>query len=335
LREDSVKRIGSDRRMESTAFFEKKLSLTPSDFNRVKTDQSIEELLTQKAKDGIENKCSEQGFVLPGSLRLLSRSMGYFESARFTGDAVYYVKLEGRIIYPVDGIRVVGEVIRKNKMGLYLNYKDALRIQIPRDLHIGNQEYDQVDVGDQVEVELKRSKFAINDAYILASGIYLRTTSEREMKPEEPVVVVEQAVVSEEEPEDEDEEEDEEEEEDAVEEQMEPEEEEEEEEEEEPEEEEEEDLNQLLMQNNQGSNNARSNNGRSNNGRSNNGRSNNGQSNVSNLNMSNVNSNEENNSEMYADFTNDELQGLLENNTTNQNDARKIQRELNRRGSAL
>jgi hypothetical protein len=163
--------------MESIAYFEKKLSLTPSDFNLIRTDQSMDQILTEKAREGLEMKCSEQGFILPGSIKLLSRSMGYFEAARFTGDAVYYVKLEGRVIYPVDGIKVVGEVIRKNKMGLYLNYKDAIRIQIPRDLHIGNIDYDRVQVGEEVEVELKRSKFSIHDAYILASGLFVRSMS--------------------------------------------------------------------------------------------------------------------------------------------------------------
>jgi KUP system potassium uptake protein len=41
--------------MESTAFFEKKLSLTPSEFNKVK-NSSIESILEQKAKDLVENK---------------------------------------------------------------------------------------------------------------------------------------------------------------------------------------------------------------------------------------------------------------------------------------
>ena len=158
--------------MESTAFFEKKISLTPRDFNEVK-NSSVETLLLKKSKETLENKCSEQGFVLPGSITLLSRSMGYFESARFTGDAVYYVKLEGKIVYPADGILVVGEVIRKNKMGLYVNYNNAIRIQVPRDLHLGDEGYDNVQVGNKVQIELKRSKFAINDAYILASGKYI------------------------------------------------------------------------------------------------------------------------------------------------------------------
>jgi hypothetical protein len=163
--------------MESSVFFEKKLFLTPLDFNRLKT-QSLDDLLLKKAQDLLEGKCSEHGFVLPGTIELLSRSMGYFESARFTGDAVYYVKMEGRVIYPVDGAEVVGEVIRKNKMGLYVNYKDALRIQVPRDLHLDNEEYDEVEVGQFIRVQIKRSKFAVYDPYILASGLFLEVAEE-------------------------------------------------------------------------------------------------------------------------------------------------------------
>ena len=162
--------------MKSTAFFEKKINLTPAEFNEVK-HESIESILEKKAKQLIENKCSEQGFVLPGTIKLLSRSMGYFESARFTGDANYYLKLEGTIVYPADGIRVSCEVIRKNKMGLYADYNNAIRIQVPRDLHIGSEEYEEVEVGDIIEVELKRSKFQINDPYILASAIFISKTS--------------------------------------------------------------------------------------------------------------------------------------------------------------
>jgi hypothetical protein len=179
--------------MESVAFFEKKLSLTPSDFNEIKTTP-IEEILLRKARDSMENKCSEQGFILPNSLRLISRSMGYFESARFTGDAIYYVKLEGNVVYPVEGVQVLGKVIRKNKMGLYINYNDAIRIQVPRDLHLNEPEFEEIKIGDAVYVELKRSKFAIHDAYILASGLFIRkqegnnvpVESEDESESEEP-----------------------------------------------------------------------------------------------------------------------------------------------------
>jgi len=158
--------------MESTAIFEKKISLTPSDFNKIK-NTTVDTIILEKAKELMEKKCSENGFVLPGFLKLISRSIGRFEDGNKTGDAIYYVKLEGKIIYPADGIRVVGEVIRKNKMGLYVEYKNAIRVQVPRDFHIGSEEYDSVEVGDSIEVELKRSKFQINDPYILASGVFI------------------------------------------------------------------------------------------------------------------------------------------------------------------
>jgi hypothetical protein len=178
--------------MESTAFFERKISLSPSDLNELKSTP-LEELLMKKARDQLENKCSEQGFVLPGSVQFISRSMGYFESARFTGDTNYYVKMEGKVIYPVDGIRVLGSVIRKNKMGLYINYKDAIRIQVPRDLHIGNQEYDSVKIGDIVHIELKRSKFAIHDTYILASGLFISKQESEEAVQSAPQDVSEES----------------------------------------------------------------------------------------------------------------------------------------------
>lgn len=168
----TLPRIVDSRTMESTAFFEKKINLIPNDFNEMKTT-SVDDILTKKAKAMMENKCSEHGFILPGSIKLHSRSMGYFEAARFTGDAVYYAKLEAKVIYPVDGIRVTGEVIRKNKMGLYVNYQNAIHIQVPRDLHLGNETFDNVQVGDNVQVELKRSKFAVNDLYILSSGLFI------------------------------------------------------------------------------------------------------------------------------------------------------------------
>lgn len=175
--------------MEATAYFERKVGLSPQDLKQLSErtvkgkkyeKKTIDEILLEKLDTEMKEKCSEHGFVLPGTLKILSRSMGYFEHARFTGESVYFVKLEGRVLYPADGIRVRGEVNRKNKLGLYVIYRDALRIQIPRDLHIGNEEFDSVRAtepgrkGDLIEVELKKSRFQINDPFILANGIFIR-----------------------------------------------------------------------------------------------------------------------------------------------------------------
>ena len=104
--------------MESVAFFEKKVSLNAKDLNKIGKDAKIDDIILKKLREKLENKCSEHGFVIPETLVLLSRSMGYFEPGRFTGDAVYYVKAEGKVYYPADGTVIVGEVLKKNKMGL-------------------------------------------------------------------------------------------------------------------------------------------------------------------------------------------------------------------------
>jgi hypothetical protein len=158
--------------METTAFFERKIALTPKELHSI-TKIPIEELLTKKLRDSIEKKCTEHGFVLPGSIKLLSRSMGYFESGRFTGETVYFVKAESRVINSVDGVIVNAEVIRKNKMGIYAVHRDAIRILVPRDLHIGNTTYDNINIGDKIDIELKASKSQVNDTFIFATGIHV------------------------------------------------------------------------------------------------------------------------------------------------------------------
>ena len=93
--------------MEATAFFEKKISLNAKDLNKVGRTAKMDDLIMEKLRELVEDKCSEHGFVLPGTLALVSRSMGYFEPGRFTGDAVYYVKASGQVLYPADGVRIV------------------------------------------------------------------------------------------------------------------------------------------------------------------------------------------------------------------------------------
>ena len=196
--------------MEATAFFEKKVSLDARDLNKVGRSAKMEDLIMDKLRELIEDKCSEHGFVLPGTLSLVSRSMGYFEPGRFTGNSVYYVKAKGQVLYPADGVRVVGEVLRKNKMGLYATYRNALHIQLPRDLHMEEgmaDLFDSVQIGDTIEIELKKSLFQINDPFILTNGLFIA----KKEAGEEQVALAAATAEAEEEGEEEDEEEEEEE----------------------------------------------------------------------------------------------------------------------------
>ena len=161
--------------MEQIAVFEEKVTLTPADLSREIT--SFDEILLDRLKKTIEGKCSRHGFIIPGSLELLSRSMGAAEKGRFTADFLYHLKAQGKVYNPPDGFQVEGDVIRKNKMGLYLIINNAIRIMVPRDLHIGSEDFDSIQIGDVIRVEIKKSRFQVNDTHILSIGQYVSTVN--------------------------------------------------------------------------------------------------------------------------------------------------------------
>jgi hypothetical protein len=171
--------------MEHTALFEERASLTSRDLRGEITD--IDGLLLQKLSTRMENKCSRHGFVLPGTMKILSRSMGYIEKGRFTGDIIFHVQAEAKVLNPPAGFTLEGVVIRKNKMGMYVSYNDAIRIILPRDLHIGDEAFEAIPVGANVNVEIQKSRFQVNDAYILSVGLFrgLATAVAAEAAPAE------------------------------------------------------------------------------------------------------------------------------------------------------
>lgn len=163
--------------MNYTALFEEQVALTPKDM--CQEIVSIDTLLEEKLQRKLEGKCSRHGFVVSGSLKVLSRSMGAMERGRFTGSIIYYIQAEASVLNPPEGSHLDGIVIRKNKMGMYVSYSvndgenEAIRVIVPRDLHIGDDAFEAVEIGETVKVEIKKSRFQINDPYILSVGMFL------------------------------------------------------------------------------------------------------------------------------------------------------------------
>jgi hypothetical protein len=163
--------------MEQTVIFEDKVYLAPKDMNRVAKD-SIDTILMEHLREKLENKCSQHGFVLPGTLQMLSRSYGRLENGRFTGNIVFNIQAQGNVYNPANGTQITGAIAKKNKMGLYIIHEDAIRILVPRDLHIGNDEFEALDVGQSITVTILKSRFQINDPFILSVGKWNGNTAQ-------------------------------------------------------------------------------------------------------------------------------------------------------------
>ena len=156
--------------MESEAFFQEKVYLTPKDLRN--DIQSVDDILILKLKERLEQRCSPHGYVLPGTLELLTRSAGMVDSGRFSGDWAFLVKAKGSVLHPPEGTMVEVEVLKNNKMGIYAVYENAIRIMVPRDLHLGDDEFDQLKVGERIRVEIQKSRFQLRDPFIVSVAVY-------------------------------------------------------------------------------------------------------------------------------------------------------------------
>jgi len=156
--------------MESDALFQEKVYLTPKDLSGEIT--SIDAILLEKVKERLEQRCSPHGYVLSGSLELLTRSAGMVDSGRFSGDWAFLVKARGRVLHPPEGSVVDVEILKSNKMGIYAVYENAIRLMVPRDLHIGDVEFEELKVGERIRVEIQKSRFQLRDPFIVSVGLY-------------------------------------------------------------------------------------------------------------------------------------------------------------------
>jgi hypothetical protein len=57
-------------------------------------------------------------------------------------------------------------------MGIYAEYENAIRIMVPRDIHLGDEEFDQLKVGERIRVEIQKSRFQLKDPFIVSVGVY-------------------------------------------------------------------------------------------------------------------------------------------------------------------
>ena len=156
--------------MFHTVFLDERVALTPTELNIIRSADGVRDIITTKLREKHEAKCNSNGFVRPGSITLLGRSMGTAENGRFTGNLLYDCKIQCEVLYPTAGSEIDALVLKVNKMGAYAVYEEAIRVLLPRDLHIGNSEFDAIKEGDSIKVRIERSRFQTNDPFIMAVG---------------------------------------------------------------------------------------------------------------------------------------------------------------------
>lgn len=162
--------------MYHTVFLDERIALSPSELNTIRDKDGVKSILVTKLKEKLEGKCHTNGYIKPGSLEIIGRSMGIAENGRFTGNILYDCKIKCDVLYPTGGSEMSVLVIKVNKMGAYAHFDEAIRVLLPRDLHIGNKSFDAIKEGDTVRIIVERTRFQANDPFIMAVGTLIDET---------------------------------------------------------------------------------------------------------------------------------------------------------------
>ena len=126
--------------------------------------------ILKQLKKNIEGYCMMEGYIRPGSVKLLSRSKGYSTAGNFNGDIEYSVEYEADVCNPIKDQNIKCVVLDINKMGI-LAKATPLEIIIIKELHKNKSEFSKIKVGDMIDVKVIEKKFVFRDRKIDVIGI--------------------------------------------------------------------------------------------------------------------------------------------------------------------
>lgn len=142
-------------------------------------------LLAQLAAN-VENRCGVEGYIQPKSSVILEHSLGRVDMLH--SGIQYRVKFHADICYPHVGQIFKAPVAYRSKIGIHAELK-PIKVLIPRDLHIGDGEFESITEQDEIVFEVLGAEFKQNDDSIFVLGKLLqRVGSEGIKKLEEEVL---------------------------------------------------------------------------------------------------------------------------------------------------
>lgn len=127
-----------------------------------------------------EGRCSNEGFIQSNSITVLNYSLGRTNYVK--GGVDYDVEFQADVCMPHPGQRFKAPVTLRSKVGIHAE-TPPIKVLIPRDLHLGQKEFDSVEVGDEIEFEVVGSQFKQKDYDIIVVGKLLTKIEDEVDRP--------------------------------------------------------------------------------------------------------------------------------------------------------
>ena len=129
--------------------------------------RNIEASLLAQLRHKYEGVCAAEGYLLDRSIAILEHSLGRTNFIK--GGLDYTVKFQADVCMPHPGQTFRVPVTLKSKIGIHAEMT-PLKVLLPRDLHIGNGNFETVKEGEDIEFEVVGSRFQQGDDSIVVLG---------------------------------------------------------------------------------------------------------------------------------------------------------------------
>lgn len=126
--------------------------------------KNMQASILAQLKMNFEGRCSPEGYIQPNSIVIVDYSLG--RANYIKGGVDYDVKFQADVCMPHTGQRFKAPVTIRSKVGIHAE-TPPLKVLIPRDLHIGNEEFENVKPGEEIEFEVIGAQFKQQDKDIV------------------------------------------------------------------------------------------------------------------------------------------------------------------------
>jgi DNA-directed RNA polymerase subunit E'/Rpb7 len=114
-----------------------------------------------------EGVCVAEGYIQRGSVTIVEHSLGRANFIK--GGLDYTLRFQADVCMPHPGQVFRVPVTLKSKIGIHAEVT-PIKVLLPRDLHIGNADFDLIEEKQDVEVEVVGARFQQGDESIVVLG---------------------------------------------------------------------------------------------------------------------------------------------------------------------
>lgn len=133
--------------------------------------KNLDEVIEEYIKENFEGKCSVEGFIKPNSSKIIRYSCGTIERGN---NVSFDIVFECDVCFPVEGMLISCTVKNVVKAGIRAesssDVPSPIVVFVARDHHYNVQQFNDLQVGDNINVRVIGQRFELNDKFVSIIG---------------------------------------------------------------------------------------------------------------------------------------------------------------------